>query len=367
MELIFYIYTTLKRITMKKKICILSIDGGGIRGILPGVILTYVENKLREKQGDDVRLSDYFDLVAGTSTGGILTSMYLLPDEHGRPKFQAEDAVNLYLENGGEIFKAPFLRRVVNPFGLFESKYPAKNIEKILKKYFDDKKLSELLKPCIVTAYDFFKRETIFFNREDTKQGNFRDFYVRDITRATSAAPTYFPPAEIYSLYGDPLCLIDGGVFAGNPAMCAYAEARTSKFKDITGDENKINYPVADDMLIVSVGTGNENISYPYKKASRWGVAGWLRPLIDIFMSGNSETVHYQLRQMFDTVKQPGRKNYYRLSPGIGMAKSDLDDASAGNMRRLEEAGKTFVAEHAAELNEIVEQLIVNKASNEQN
>lgn len=180
----------LKQRTMKKKVTILSIDGGGIRGILPGVILTYVENRLREKQGNDARLSDYFDIVAGTSTGGILTSMYLLPGENGRPEFQAEDAVNLYLENGGEIFKAPFLRRVVNPFGLFESKYPAKNIEKILKKYFGDKKLSDLLKPCIVTAYDFFKRETIFFNKEDTKQGDFRDFYVRDITRATSAAPT---------------------------------------------------------------------------------------------------------------------------------------------------------------------------------
>jgi patatin-like phospholipase/acyl hydrolase len=350
---------------MKKKVCILSIDGGGIRGILPGVILSYIESQLREKEGKVARLSDYFDLVAGTSTGGILTCMYLLPGDDGRPVFNADDAVNLYLENGSEIFKAPFFRRVINPFGLFEAKYPAKNIEKLLKKYFGDKRLSELLKPCIVTAYDFFQRKTYFFNREDTQQGIFREFYIRDVARATSAAPTYFSPAEIYSLYGDPLCLIDGGVFAGNPAMCAYAEARTSKFKEITGDDNKTNYPVADDMLIVSVGTGNEYTSYPYKKASRWGVAGWLKPLIDIFMSGNSETVHYQLKQMFDTVDMHSGKNYYRLSPGLGMAKSEMDAASPGNMKKLEEAGKTFVAEHADKLNEIVEQLIANKANGE--
>ena len=83
---------------------ILSIDGGGIRGILPGVMLSYIEEQLQLRSGDPTkRLVDYFDLIAGTSTGGILTSLYLCPNEHGRPKFKASQAVDLYLKHGSKI------------------------------------------------------------------------------------------------------------------------------------------------------------------------------------------------------------------------------------------------------------------------
>ena len=88
-----------------KKVRILSIDGGGIRGILPGIVLVHLEEKLQEKTGnEDMRLADVFDLMAGTSTGGILTLTYLMPDENNRPKFTAQKAVDLYLEKGGKIF-----------------------------------------------------------------------------------------------------------------------------------------------------------------------------------------------------------------------------------------------------------------------
>jgi patatin-like phospholipase/acyl hydrolase len=345
---------------MKKKVCILSIDGGGIRGILPGVILSYLEQKLREKVSDDVRISDYFDLIAGTSTGGILTSLYLTPDNELRPVFEAKDAVSLYMEHGGDIFSVPFFRKIVNPFGLFEAKYPARNIEKVLVKYFGETKLSELLKPCIVTSYDFAQRKTYFFNQRDTLKGDFRNYFVRDIARATSAAPTYFPPAKISSQADQSLCLIDGGVFAGNPGMCAYAEARTSTYSDVNNDSLKPDYPTAADMLIVSVGTGAREVPYPYKKASRWGLAGWLRPIIDILMSGSSETVHYQMEQLFDAAS--GKDGfYYRLEPSLGSANGALDDASTKNMEALKRAGEQYVEANAKILDEIVDLLIENK------
>ena len=348
---------------MNKKVCILSIDGGGIRGILPGVILAYIEEKLQEKTGDtNARISDYFDLIAGTSTGGILTCMYIAPGENNRPKFTAQQAVDLYLQNGGQIFSIPFFRRILNVFGLFEAKCPVKNIEKILKTYLEDVKLSQALKPCMVTAYEIFQRKTMFFNQTDTlKNKDINDYYIRDIARSTSAAPTYFKPSEIHSMFGAPLYLVDGGVFANNPSMCAYAEARTSKFSEILKRDDKPDFPNTSDMIIVSVGTGSHGDPYTYCKAKRWGVIGWLMPLIDILMSGNSETVHYELKQLFEPVEKPDHKQYFRLEPTVGTAKSKMDLATKKNMRALEEAGKTFVGSNVEQLNKIVELLIANK------
>jgi len=345
-----------------KKITILSIDGGGIRGILPGVILSYLEEQLQQKSNNpNARLSDYFDLLAGTSTGGILTCMYITPDENGRPKFTAQQAVDLYLKNGGQIFSIPFGRRILNLFGLFEAKYPVKNIEKVLLNYLGDKKLSEVLKPCMITSYEIFQRKTIFFNKIDTTKDEISDFRLRDIARSTSAAPTYFKPAEIHSTYGNPLYLIDGGMFANNPSMCAYAEARTIKFSDIPECKGKSDYPTATEMILISIGTGSQGDSYPYRKAKKWGVIGWLVPLIDILMSGNSETVHYELSQMFGAVDPANLANYIRLEPTVGTASSAMDLATPKNMKALEEAGKTFVSNNVNQLNSIVELLIANK------
>ena len=92
---------------------ILSIDGGGIRGIIPGQMLVALEKKLAAKSGKpDARIADFFDLVAGTSTGAILAAAYLCPDSNGRPKFSAQEAVDFYLEDGDEIFDVGFWRSI---------------------------------------------------------------------------------------------------------------------------------------------------------------------------------------------------------------------------------------------------------------
>ena len=345
-----------------KKITILSIDGGGIRGILPGVILAYLEQQLREKTGNiETHLCNYFDLLAGTSTGGILTCMYVTPDDENRPKFSAQDAVDLYLKNGSRIFSIPFGRRILNWFGLFEAKYPVANIERILHTYLGEAKLSQALKPCMITAYEIFQRKTVFFNQVDTMKGTTNDFLMRDIARSTSAAPTYFKPAEIHSTFGAPLYLVDGGMFANNPSMCAYAEARTLKFSEILNRDDKPDYPNSGDMVMISIGTGSQGDPYPYRKAKKWGVVGWLKPLIDILMSGNSETVHYELNQLFGTFEPSNGGTYFRLEPTVETADSSMDLATPENMKALEEAGKVFITRNAALLDKIVDILILNK------
>lgn len=345
-----------------KKITILSIDGGGIRGILPGVILAYLEEQLQEKtKNPEVRLCDYFDLLAGTSTGGILTCMYVTPDERNRPKFSAQDAVDLYLKNGEKIFSIPLGRRILNCFGLFEAKYPAVNIERTLRTYLGDVKLSQALKPCMITAYEIFQRKTVFFNQVDTRKGTTKDFFMRDVARSTSAAPTYFKPAEIHSTFGAPLYLVDGGMFANNPSMCAYAEARTLKFSEILSRDDKPDNPNAFEMVLISIGTGSQGDPYPYSKAKKWGVVGWLKPLIDILMSGNSETVDYELKELFGAMDRGNQANYIRLEPRVQTAQSAMDVATPENMLALEEAGKVFITANTALLDNIATLLMANK------
>lgn len=311
---------------------ILSIDGGGIRGIIPGEVLVALEEKLQKlSKNNDARIADYFDLIAGTSTGGILTCIYLCPDKKNkRPRFTAKQAVDLYFERGDEIFDVPFFRRLWNVGGVLEEKYPADGLEEALKDYFGDTKLSQLLKPTLIPAYDIRRREGKFFTQIDASRSEADDFLVSDVCRATSAAPTYFEPALIKSLGKISYPLVDGGVFANNPALCAYAEARNLPGK-----------PKAADMAILSLGTGTAEKAYYYKDAKGWGKAGWAIPIIDIMMGGVSETVDYQLRMIYDAV---GKKNQYlrlqvdmRRSPGSA---NEMDNATVENLNLLRELGR---------------------------
>ena len=343
---------------MNKKVCILSIDGGGIRGIIPATILKHMESCLQSKSGNpDVRLADYFDLMAGTSTGGILVCAYLSPGfTPSRPKFSAADALNLYKLRGDKIFDVALWQKIVSGFGTFDEKYSQEEIEKALSDYFGDTLLSELLKPCLITAYDIEKRKGHFFTSYNAVT-DIRNFKVRDVARATSAAPTYFEAASVKSLYGANYSLIDGGVFANNPALCAYAEARTMNF----ANKGKL-FPSAKDMLIISLGTGEVKKPYLYDKAKNWGSISWIKPVIDIMMSGNSETVDYQLKKIYDTLMDADKNCYKRLQVDLSKtkAKSDMDLATPENIALLEDAGKHFIADHEDELEHIAKILIEN-------
>lgn len=149
----------------QRKIRILSIDGGGIRGIIPAVILAELENILqKESDNKNVHLSDYFDLIAGTSTGGILTCLYTLPksyNESKTPRYVASKAVELYQKHGKDIFKKKI-------FGdasiIFDERYSAKGLETTLNEYLGDAYISSAVKPILVTGYDIFDRKAVFFH-----------------------------------------------------------------------------------------------------------------------------------------------------------------------------------------------------------
>jgi len=339
------------------KIRILSIDGGGIRGILPGIILMRLEEKLQKESGNnEVRIADYFDLLAGTSTGGILSLSYLIPDNNGRPLLKAEETVNLYLDRGDEIFDVSLWQKTVSLAGLVDEKYSEKELEAALGDTFHDYWLSDLIKPCIISSYDLRSGKPHFF-KQHKSNNKIYNFKIKDVARATSAAPTYFEAARVKNEIGTPFPLIDGGVFANNPSMVAYSEARTMQF------ENKVDYPQAKDMMIVSIGTGSKSKSYEYKKVKDWGKIGWIKPIFEIMMSGNSSTTDYHLRQIFDTLNQSDQEAYYRLEPKVITADSAMDNATIDNLKKLENDALTYVSDEKIDkkLNIIVKALIENQ------
>jgi patatin-like phospholipase/acyl hydrolase len=342
-----------------KKIRILSLDGGGIRGIIPGVILSYLEKQLQLKDNSTDKIGDYFDFIAGTSTGGILACCYLMPGPSGKARYAADEAVKLYLDDGRNIFHSALLDKITRGFGFFNEKYSVKSLEKDLKFFFEDETLDRLIKPCLITSYEITSRTAYFFTSADACEP-LNNFKVHDVARATSAAPTYFEPALIKSQAGQQFSLIDGGVFANNPALCAYAEARKTNFSKILNDAEKPDMPSAKDMIIVSIGTGTVKHPYHFKHFKNAGQLKWLSPIIDILMSGNSETVDYQLSQMYKTLNVPD-KNYYRLEPSLREALSDMDNARLDNLANLHQAGLWFINKNRHELDEIVDKLIANK------
>lgn len=352
-----------------KKVRILSLDGGGMRGIIPATVLEYVENKIIEiTKNKNARLADYFDLIAGTSTGGILTAFYLTPakslfKEDPNTKYKASEALAFYSNDGYKIFNES---KKFGWFGLRQlfnaAKYSPKELEKILHKEFQYLQLKDLLKPCIITTYNMKRKSSFFFSSREPMEKD-REFYIKDVLRSTSAAPTFFPPAFIKNLANEQQMInIDGGVFANNPAMCAYSEGRSTDFGDI-------KFPSAKDMLILSIGTGGGQFNLPkVEKSSTWGILPWASSIPNIMMDGSVDTVDFQMKNIFDTLQQKDKFNYKRVDVPINKRtySSDMANASPENVEALKKAGKEALKASQIQqkneytLDEFIQQLIEN-------
>lgn len=360
---------------------ILSIDGGGIRGIIPCKVLEYIENRLRDQttqQGPQI--ADLFDLIAGTSTGGILGCGLTIKGEDGRPKYLAKELLKIYQgDSGKKIFSRPTIGRITHFFrSLARSKFPSDNIEEVLVDFFGDSKLSESLTDLLITAYNTEEMKPFYFKSSDCrKDPGVEDFPIWEIARSTSAAPTYFPPRKVayqgflnkmnknYQLTKkqlQQLSLVDGGVFANNPAMLAYIEARNIWREDYKGLSRMIAASKASDapvksrgmtpkvqqnnyevpFFVLSLGTGHVGKGYGYEDVRTWGMVEWVLPIIEILMEGVSESVHYQMSHLLPKYED-GTPRYVRLNIQLDPEHAEMDDASDENTARLSDYGDRIV------------------------
>lgn len=308
----------------RKVIKILSIDGGGIKGIIPATILVELE-RLTGK-----RIADMFDMIAGTSTGGILGSVLC-----SNKKYSAKDALNIYIKRGEDIFSRNLCERIFSfTMSLSQNKYSHSGIESVLKEYFGKETIDESKTNLLITSFDINHMEPFLF--KSWKQ-ECVGLPLKFVCRATSAAPTYFEPFHAY-IQGKERTLIDGGVYLNNPAMSAYAEAYKLYGEDI-------------DVVIVSLGTGQMSQSIPYASAKNWGKIEWIVPLIDCMFGGVSDAVDYQMNMMLGD-------NYYRLQTSkLNDSTQELDNVNPENLKNLKMIADKLVKSNKAVLDEIVKKI----------
>lgn len=330
---------------MSDTVRILSIDGGGIRGIIPAMVLRHLE----EQTGKNT--ARLFHMIAGTSTGGILATGLTLP-----PKpLRAGELLEFYLRHGPKIFHRSLWKGVSSLGGTTDEKYDDGPLVEALKDVVGEAWLSQVkAAELLITTYEIEKRQPMFFKSwrargitadtaGDEKKED-RDFRLWQVCRATSAAPTYFEAAAIESKSKKKFYCIDGGVFANNPSMCALASARRI-------------FPKAKSFLVVSLGTGTTERPIPYSEAKDWGLVGWARPLLSVFMGGASEVADYQCNE-----ELPG--SYHRFEVDLGAEpddpdapSDDFDDASPHNMSLLQLTAQRMIEERSDDLKRLADEL----------
>jgi uncharacterized protein len=304
---------------------VLAIDGGGIRGIIPATVLADLELRAGRP------VAELFDLVVGTSTGGILALALTAPGEKGKSRWRAEELVSLYVREGPRIFSRSVFDRIRSVEGALDEKYPSDGLVEVLAESFGDLRLRDARIDVMATAYDTVSRTPFFFRSSRARTDETQDWLLREAAHATSAAPSYFEPVQLRDF-----SLIDGGVFAANPAMCAVAEVLRAREPH--------------EMLVVSLGTGQQTKPLPWKKVRNWGALEWARPVIDILLDGQSDTVDFQAGQVLED-------RYWRIQTELRKASDHLDDASEANLDALQAEGDDLVAREAETLATLAERL----------
>ena len=316
---------------------VLCVDGGGIRGIIPASILVQLADRIGRP------LHQVFDLIAGTSTGGIIALGIGSAANNGQP-FSPNELLEFYFDNGPAIFATTWYTPISK---WFRPKYSPLTLEHVLKTYFKDAQLKDALTPLLISSYDLHSQLPFFFKSHKISNDPKYNWKLAEVARATSAAPTFFPPIKL-SRDGKEYTLVDGGVYVNNPAMAAYAEARRL-------------YPEANHFVIVAVGTGDRYDRLSYQRARRWGLLGWAKQIVPVMMDSVSEAVDYEL----NWIAQPNSgSKYHRLQPKLTGVSNEMDDVSPDNMKGLRALAENYIQENSAVLNEICRELKMGRGSN---
>jgi uncharacterized protein len=267
---------------------ILSIDGGGSRGLFAAAVLAAAEDDL------GTRIVDHFDLLSGTSTGGIIAIALGLG-------FTPREIVDFYVDHSPGIFRNPFSLRSLQQWVI--RKYPRKPLERALRNTFQQRGFGESTKRLVIPSYNLGADDVYIFRTAHHERLK-RDFKVPawQVAAATTAAPTFF--SAFRGVQG--LRLIDGGVWANNPAMVAVVEAVGTLSVDLSR------------IAVLSIGT-YEGVS----RRPRWLNAGgrlpWALKATDVLLRATSLAVNNQVKFLL------GEDRFLRLDPKVAESEVALD------------------------------------------
>src|SRR4051794_23270315 len=222
----------------------------------------------------------------------------------------------LYEQEGPEIFDPSLIKTITSVGGLIDERYDSRGLVTSLRRHLGDTRLADATVPVLITTYDLERRQALVLRRDD-------DVSMVDAAHASSAAPTYFEPVRVGAR-----TLIDGGVFAINPAVLAYAEA---------GGELEV---------LASLGTGEHTRPLPFDKVKDWGALEWARPIIDVVFDGSADAVDAQLARLIEA-------RYVRLQTQREGAPAAPDDASRETLAALRRGAEQLIAERSDDMDRL--------------
>ncbi|EEF52447.1 patatin-like protein 2 [Ricinus communis] len=356
---------TLQAPTYGNLVTILSIDGGGIRGIIPGIILSFLESELQKLDGEDARIADYFDVIAGTSTGGLVTAMLACPNEKNRPVFAAKDIKDFYLNECPKIFPQhswklfPHVSRVIR--ALSGPKYNGKYLHNLVKEKLGNTKLNQTLTNVVIPTFDIKRLQPTVFSSFQVKKDSSLNALLSDVCISTSAAPTYLP-AHYFETNEDEtgkvreFNLIDGGVAANNPTLVAIGEVTKEIIKG-SRDFFPIKPMDYGRFLVISLGTGASKAEKKCRadEAAKWGVLGWLTangatPLVDVFTHASADMVDLHISEVFQALRS--ESNYLRIQDEtLSKIVSSVDVATKKNLNDLVKVGEGLLKKPVSRVN----------------
>ncbi|MDO9352593.1 MAG: patatin-like phospholipase family protein [Solirubrobacteraceae bacterium] len=311
---------------------VLAIDGGGIRGLLPGVVLA----ELERLSGQPTH--QLFDLIAGSSAGGLVAAALAVPGDQDGARWTANEVTGLFEREGARIFRRTLGRSIRTRFGFSRPRYSDETLNEVLTDYCGSVRLRDATTNLMICSYDVERRTPVRFNSWDAKRDSGHDRALWQVARATIAAPTYFAPMRVTPPGKHaPGSLIDGGIVAHNPALLGAIEGATLRPQE--------------QVTIVSLGTGELNKRLRWEEASTWGAVRWARPMIDMFFDASSSIVQEQLDRML------GERNHRFQIPLTGCTEA-MDDASPRNLAALRRNAELLIEQRHDELVQLAHDLL---------
>ncbi|GLT57143.1 hypothetical protein SLA2020_301320 [Shorea laevis] len=287
----------------EKIVTVLSIDGGGIRGITPATLLGCLESQLQELDGPNARIAHYFDVIAGTSTGGMLATMLTAPNKDNRPMYEAKEIIGFYLKHCPKIFPQKGSKYFLGSLAsLMGPKYSGKYLRRMINQELRDITLNQTLTNVVEPAFDIRFFQPVIFSTTEPKADTLKNARLANVCISTSAAPTFLPAHyfETKDSSGKTrkFDLIDGGVAANNPTLLAMSHVSKEILKQQNSEVVKVGPQPMDSrkMLVLSLGTGTAKQEEKYKATttSKWGILRWFynagKLLLDVFAEASSNT-----------------------------------------------------------------------------
>lgn len=314
----------------------LTIDGGGVRGIIPAMVLTEIEKRTQKCA------AELFDKMGAKSTGSILALGLSVPSEENDKKsmYRAKEIVEFYETNASKVFKVGWWNWFTTFDGLNGPKDDTEKLRKVLSDYFHETLAKDSLTEFVIPTKEITESKRWYFQRKICrKDPSLRDFTMTQLLLCSTAAVTYFPPQQL-KINNKDYAFVDGGIFANNPTEETYKES----------DE-------PESCVIVSLGTGKCDCKIDYSKAKKWGPVGWLTTgnLLGMMMNDQMELVDKNMQKLF-----PGKgkdKTYFRWQTEVDPKHSALNDGSKQNIEYLKKRGEEMIKKYDEEINQVCQLL----------